>query len=423
MFAQSLNANTPSVLQVGTFNGIPGQYDSIQAAVNAAHPGDWILIAPGTYHEAGADIAGVLITTAGIHSRGMDRNTVVVDGTNPNPSTCSSNPADQNFGVNGNGRNGIEVLKVSGVFIENLTVCNFPGDLSGENGNQIWWNGGDESGEIGMGSYWGSFLTASSTYYQQGTPSSAQQLAEYGIFSSNAKGPGSISYSYASNMSDSGFYIGACPDCNAVLNFVHVQNNAQGFSGSNSGGHLVLQNSEWDLNQAGIVPSSLATDDPPSPQNGACPNDPGASCTLIQANYVHDNNNPNTPAAGIAATVPVGTGIIVTGGINDTIQANFVANNGSWGILLNDYADYSGPPFPPTYCQGGTMNFVPVFPYNVLYLTMLPIPCYFHSFGNRGMNNALLNNGFFGNETNGDPFLSGSVCSEAVTNSAVNRHG
>ena len=48
------------------------------------------------------------------------------------------------------------------------------------------------------------------------------------------------------------------------------------------------------------------------------------------------------------------------------------------------------------------MNFVPVFPYNVLYLTMLPIPCYFHSFDNRVMNNALLNNGFFGNETNGD---------------------
>ena len=395
-------AQSPAVLQVGSFNGIPGQYHTIQAAVNAAHPGDWILIGPGTYHEAAADTAGVLITTAGIHLRGMDRNSVVVDGTKPNPSTCSSNRADQNLGVNRKGRNGIEVFKVDGVTIENLTVCNFLGDLSGKNGNQIWWNGGDGSGHIGMGSYSGSYLTASSTFYPQPASAATLQLAQYGIFASNADGPGSISYSYASNMADSGFYVGACADCNAVLNFVHAQNSAQGFSGSNAGGHLILQNSEWDFNQAGIVPSSLATDDPPSPQNGACPNDPGTSCTLIQANYVHDNNNPNTPAYGIAATVPVGTGILLTGGINNTVRANHVANQGSWGILANDYADYSGPPFPPSYCQGGTTDFIPVFPYDVLYLTALPIPCYFHSFGNRVANNTLENNGFFGNETNGD---------------------
>jgi hypothetical protein len=68
-----------------------------------------------------------------------------------------------------------DVLKfVSGVTMENLTACNFLGDLMGNNGNQIWWNGGDGSGKIGMGSYSGSYLTASSTFYQQGTPTSAQ---------------------------------------------------------------------------------------------------------------------------------------------------------------------------------------------------------------------------------------------------------
>ena len=41
----------PHVLLVGTFNGVPGRYQSIQAAVNAAGPGDWILVAPGDYHE------------------------------------------------------------------------------------------------------------------------------------------------------------------------------------------------------------------------------------------------------------------------------------------------------------------------------------------------------------------------------------
>jgi hypothetical protein len=37
----------PRVLLVGSYQGIPGQYSSIQAAVDAARPGDWILIGPG----------------------------------------------------------------------------------------------------------------------------------------------------------------------------------------------------------------------------------------------------------------------------------------------------------------------------------------------------------------------------------------
>ena len=34
---------------MGTYKGIAGQYKSIQAAVNAAKPGDWILVGPGDY--------------------------------------------------------------------------------------------------------------------------------------------------------------------------------------------------------------------------------------------------------------------------------------------------------------------------------------------------------------------------------------
>lgn len=188
-------------------------------------------------------------------------------------------------------------------------------------GNQIWWNGGDGSGQIGMSSYWGSYSTASSTFFDAKIPSQAQ----YGIFVSNAKGPGSITYSYASNMGDSGFYVGACADCNATLQFVHSSNNPQGFSGSNSGGHLVIEDSEWDHNQSGIVPSSLAVYDPPSPQDGACPNAPG-SCTIIQRNYVHDNNNPNLPVNfavnPLAGSVLVGSGIDLSGGRNNTVQQN-----------------------------------------------------------------------------------------------------
>ena len=376
------------MLQVGTWKGRKGAFASIQAAVDAAAPGDWILIAPGAYHEVGSDTAGVWITTPGLHLRGLDRNRVVVDGTRPGAATCSPDPADQVTGPGGAGRNGIEVFQADGVTIENLSACNFLNGAGG-GGNQIWWNGGDGSGVIGMGGYRGAWLTASTTYY------SGAHNASYGIFVSNARGPGVIERSYASNMSDSDFYVGACPDCNAVLTRVHAQNSPQGFSGTNAGGHLVLEFSEWDHNRVGIASTTLANDDRPAPQDGACPDEPGTSCTLIQYNLVHDNNTPDTPGEGIAATVPVGTGILMSGGRNDTVRGNVVTGNGAWGILLNDYPDGTLP-----YCEGGQAWFAPPPPYDLILGPV--IPCYFHSFGNRVSANLLLGNGGFGNATNGD---------------------
>ena len=40
---------TARVLRVGTYHGVKGQYHTITAAIKAAKPGDWILIAPGDY--------------------------------------------------------------------------------------------------------------------------------------------------------------------------------------------------------------------------------------------------------------------------------------------------------------------------------------------------------------------------------------
>ena len=67
----------------GTFpGGCPqGSHSStIQAAVNAAKPDDWILVWPGVCHEKGNATTGVMITKPGLHLRGLDRNLVVVDG-------------------------------------------------------------------------------------------------------------------------------------------------------------------------------------------------------------------------------------------------------------------------------------------------------------------------------------------------------
>ena len=89
----SSSSSSSAVLLVGTYHGKAGQYGSIQAAVNAAQPGDWILVAPGDYHETDdahvtsasqfgtGDHGGVVVHTSDLHIRGMNRDTVIVDGT------------------------------------------------------------------------------------------------------------------------------------------------------------------------------------------------------------------------------------------------------------------------------------------------------------------------------------------------------
>jgi hypothetical protein len=352
-------AKSHSVLLVGK----GGTYKTIQSAVDAAKPGDWVLVAPGDYKET------VRIRKNGIHLRGMNRNKVVVDGTKSGKA-CSSKASDQNFKRRDNG-NGIEVFKADGVTIDNLTVCNFLGQ-----GNQIWWNGGDGSGKIGMGAWYGSYLSATSTYYSRKSPQ-----ATYGIFISNARGPGRLTDSYASNMNDASFYVGACQRCGTKLQRVHGQHSALGYSGTNSGG-VLIENSEFDDNTSGIVTNSQNNDDAPSPQQGAS----------FRNNYVHDNNNPNVPQKGTAESLSVvGAGIVVSGGRDNAVSGNRVEHNGSWGILLVPFLDIGNPP-KVAHCEGGdaTKN------------SDGTTTCYFDDWGNEVGGNKLAKNGFFGNPTNGD---------------------
>src|SRR5712691_6051358 len=75
-----------------------GHFSTVQSAVNAAKSGDWILVWPAVYHEKGTADAGVYISKPGVHLRGMNRNRVVLDGTNPGASQpCSSNPVVQDL--------------------------------------------------------------------------------------------------------------------------------------------------------------------------------------------------------------------------------------------------------------------------------------------------------------------------------------
>lgn len=394
------------MLLVGTYHGHRGRFTSIQAAVNVAKPGDWILVGPGDYHEVADEhrrpanesqgqFGGVLITTPRIHLRGMNRNRVIVDGTKRSSSTpCSANPAMQNFGAMGTnnkpvGRNGIVVYKANGVTIDNLTVCNFLAG-TGESGNEIWWNGGAGTGKVGLHGYGGSYLTATSTYY--GGESTA---ATYGIFSSNSGG-GWWNRIYASNFNDSGMYIGACrQQCDVTVKHAWMEYNALGYSGTNSGGRVVVEYSQFDNNQDGFDTNTQIDADPPAPQNGNCPDHRISpithtrSCWVFMHNWVHNNNNPNVPKAGSASAGPTGTGMTVSGGHNDTIMDNHFSNNGAWGVLFVPYPDSGNPVLNQT-CKG-TSGF-----------EVNGFGCVYDPEGDALLRNTFHNNGFFKNPSNSD---------------------
>jgi hypothetical protein len=296
-------------------------FTTIQAAVRAAHARDWILVDRGVYHGR------VLIRKNGLHLRGLDRNRVVLDGRHL---------------VNANG---IEVRKANGVWIENLTVRNFDRRTKdGENGNEIWWNGGDGSGKIGIRGWWGTYLTAYDTGVTGG----------YGLFVSNSVS-GYLKHVYASGFDDSGIYIGACRDCRALVQDALAEHNALGYSGTNSGGHLIVEDSVFRHNAYGVAPNSLNNDDRPPPQDGACDSGSNRSatptftttnikrCTIFRRNRIVDNNDLTTPESR-SSDAPWGVGVELPGDYGDLFRDNTIIGNQNFGALVFENPD----PFPPT---------------------------------------------------------------------------
>ena len=319
-------------------------FTTIQRAVNAARSGDWIVIDRGVYRE------NVLIRKSNLHLRGLDRNRVILDGRHRR------------------GVNGIEILKANNVWVENLTVRNFDRTTrDGEAGNQIWWNGGDGSGRIGARGWYGQYLTT----YDTGL------LGGYGLFASNSV-TGFLKHVYASGFNDSGIYIGACRDCNALVDHALVERNGLGYSGTNSGGRLVVQNSTFRRNSNGVGPNSLNNDDKPPPQDGACNSGANRSptptfsstnirrCTVFRNNLIENNNNLSTPANATIQSVPWGNGVILIGTYADLVQNNVIRGNPHYGLLGFENPD----PFPPT-----------------------PNTVFFQLAGNKVANNRFSNNG------------------------------
>ncbi|GDX25709.1 hypothetical protein LBMAG12_00830 [Actinomycetes bacterium] len=247
---------------------VPADYPTIQGAVDAAVEGDLILIAPGTYTEA------VQVTTNNIIIRGLDRNTVILDG---------------NFELD----NGIRVVGANGVALENMTAMNYTK-------NGFFWTG--------VTGYRGDYLTA----WRNG---------DYGVYVFDSVG-GVIDNSYGGGSPDAGVYIGECYPCDSLIRNFVSEHNGLGYSGTNAGGNLVITGSIFRNNRAGIVPNSGSYE--------LCY--PQRKTTII-GNWVYSNNQADSPAIDVAI-LAMGNGILSAGGVQNIIERNRVWDHNKTGIGL-----------------------------------------------------------------------------------------
>jgi hypothetical protein len=339
-------------------------FTTIQGAVDATQPGDWVLIEPGVYYEE----VRVAEPHSDIWIRGMNRNTVILDGQHKTG-------------------NGIEVYKANDVWVENLTARDFDtgsGCQSEECGNEVWWNGGADTRTIGAHGWYGSYLTAYDTGLNGG----------YGIFTGHET-EGSWDNIYASGFNDSGMYLGACQECKARITHATMENNSLGYSGSNSGGSLAIESSVFRHNSTGVLPNSENPGDAPPPQDGECnrPNienpEPTPTitttkiprCTVIRHNVITENNNSTVPVNGSTARASFGNGIILPGTYADLIEQNLIAGNERTGVFGIEYPN----PLTP---ENGFLGSI-----------------FFQLAGNKIANNVFLHNGYFGGPFAGDVTL------------------
>jgi hypothetical protein len=269
---------------------VPQDAPTLQAAIMQTRPGDTILLSTGTYP------GGAVVPRAkhDITIRGVDRNEVVLDGDDAR-------------------NNGI-VVRADGVSILNMSAHNFVV-------NAFHWIGGDR--------YRASYLTA-------------WNVGGYGIYAEDSEN-GVLDHDYVSGAADAAYYVGECKPCRATISRVVAKLSAVGYSGTNATG-VVIQDSVWDRNGAGIVPNTYA--------NEALP--PQARTTIVR----------NTVTASGRARVPIqtplagfiGIGIAVAGGNDNVISRNRVARSERFGIAVFPTAKYvvfdpgtpePGPPWRP----------------------------------------------------------------------------
>jgi parallel beta-helix repeat protein len=288
--------------------------DSIQAAIDRAHPGTRIYILAGTYREVQNPTNALTITKNGLRLIGQ---------TTKKKRVVLANA--------GNQRNGIVVVP------EDRTDCMgchtdlgppFPvkeGVPMGLKMREPMMHGIEIRGITIQGFRNNGLFTENVNGFRIVDVESIDNR-NYGIFPTLSKN-GLISHSKAIGSSlDSGIWVETSE--NVVVRNNYVEGNVNGFEVSNSDDITLAQN-EATGNTVGAAILLLPDifDDRP-----------GAKRIDMRNNWIHDNNKDNTARPGsILSLVPSGTGVLYLGVDQSTIEGNRIENNGFTGVAIADY--------------------------------------------------------------------------------------
>jgi parallel beta-helix repeat protein len=271
----------------------PGQ--SIQAAVDAAAPGDTILVEPGSYAEPGvacpanpAQMCAVAISKDGISLIGMTRGSRQVVLVNPGGQDVGIQVARTSDPACLTDR----AMRVQGSLVRGLTVSGF----------------GLDGVDVVCADHW------------RVTRVRAVGDVEYGIFPSMS-GPGRVDHSFASGANDTGIYVGQSQKVRVDHN--QAAGNVSGFEIENSSA-VRLDHNTATGNTAGILSFTL-------PFLAVTSN----SGNRIDHNLVAGNNKANTcTPGGDVCNVPPGSGIAIVAADSNRADHNKVRGNNSFGIIV-----------------------------------------------------------------------------------------
>ena len=270
--AGSAPAARPKVLRVGRFEGKKGKYNTIQAAVDAAKAGDWILIGPGDYKEAetrddpggeGGDGAGRRCSSPSraCTSAGWTAMAVMIDGTKPGSPRVPAGPKRPDFGsadAEGTcpGNNGVVVYKARGVSaaeLLHLQLPTAPTPAATRSGSTAATAAANRTSAAVRGAYLQLHLDVTGAGPKRRPPSTASSPP-------TANGPGIV----RARLRQQHGRLGATTSARARTATQRwttrtAENSDLGYSGTNSGGHLVVENSEFEGNEAGSSPTARTT--------------------------------------------------------------------------------------------------------------------------------------------------------------------
>jgi hypothetical protein len=257
-----------------TARNVPSEYPTIQAAVDAARPGDLIRIAPGSYREE------VVVPAAktDIVIRGDERNGVVLDG--------------------GDGRRQLGIsVHASGVAIENLTVRGYGSDAIAFAPPR----GADKP----IDGWRVTYVTVAND-------------GLHGVEATGSRG-GLIEHVLASGQGVAGLRIGRCQPCDTLVTDSVAERGLSGLDAIDAGGNIVVAHSQFRDNRIGVMLVTEGDDDGLHQQD-----------TAVVGNVIADNDNRHAAGRGDA----FGIGVLVRGARRGGIARNLITGHPGAGVLL-----------------------------------------------------------------------------------------